>query len=417
MSADLALPGRCGAMCHNRGMPATTHTGTRVFISCGEPSGDLYAGALAAQLRAIDPTVQVVGFGGERLQAAGGTLLGDYHGLAVTGLVEALRVLPRSAAMYRQLVRAARADRPDVFVAIDYPDFNFRLASAIRRLGVPIVYYIPPQLWAWRSGRMRTLQALADRIVVIFPFEPDIYRAAGVPATFVGHPLLELAAATTSAPDFLRSVGLDSDRPTVALLPGSRRNEIMQILPTMLEALPRIAARVPQVQFVLARAPRLSDELLLPVTQSAVPVTIVEGRSDDVLASARAVITASGTATVQAAIHLCPMVIVYRVAPLSYSLGRRFLHVDTFGMVNLVAGRRVARELIQDGFTAEAVADETIALLTDEQTRRQMLDDLREVNARLGGHGASRRAAEIVVETANAGRRQVAAPGPSSAAS
>lgn len=380
--------------------------GTRVFISCGEPSGDLYAAALTAQLRSIDPTVQVVGFGGEALQAAGGTLAGDYHGLAVTGLVEALRVLPRSASMLSRLVRAARADRPDVFVAIDFPDFNFRLAAAIRRLGVPIVYYIPPQLWAWRSGRMRTLKALADRILVIFPFEPDIYRAAGTPATFVGHPLLELAVPTTPGPAFLRSVGLDPDRPTVALLPGSRRNEVLQILPTMLESLPRIAARVAGVQFLLARAPRLSDDLLLPAARSRVPVTIVEARSDDVLASAQAVITASGTATVQAAIHLCPMVIVYRVAPLSYRVGRRFLHVDTFGMVNLVAGRRVARELIQDDFTAEAVADETIKLLTDEPVRRQMVDDLREVKARLGGHGASRRAAEVVLETARAGQSQ-----------
>jgi lipid-A-disaccharide synthase len=373
---------------------------TTVFVSCGEPSGDLYAGALAEHLRTLDPGVRITGFGGERLAAAGASLVGDYHGLAVTGLVEALRVLPRSYEMYRRLVRAAREQRPDVFVAIDFPDFNFRLAAAVRRLGVPIVYYIPPQLWAWRSGRMKTLKALADRILVIFPFEPKIYQDAGTPATFVGHPLAELAKTTSPRASFLASVGLDPDRPVVALLPGSRANEVAQILPTIVDALPRIRAAVPGTQFLLARAPGLADALLAPLSASPVPITVVEGRSDDVLASSNAVVMASGTATVQAAIHECPMVIVYRVAPLSYAIGRRFVHVDTFGMVNLVAGTRVAPELIQDGFTAEAVAVETIRLLTDEAARASMVRSLREVKARLGGHGASRRAAEAVLEAA-----------------
>ncbi len=376
-----------------------------VFVSCGEPSGDLYAGALASNLRALDPGVRVTGFGGDRLAAAGASLVGDYRGLAVTGLVEALRVLPASLGMYRRLVRAVREARPDVFVAIDYPDFNFRLAAAVRRLGVPIVYYIPPQVWAWRSGRLRTLKTLADRILVIFPFEPQIYQAAGTPATFVGHPLVELASATVSRDVFLRGAGLDPSRPVVALLPGSRANEVREILPPVVAALPQIAAGVPGVQFVLARAPGLSESLLDPLASCAVPAVVVEGRSDDVLASADAVITASGTATVQAAIHECPMVIVYRVSPLSYAIGRRFVHVDTFGMVNLVAGSRVATELIQDGFTPDAVAAETIRLLTDAAARQAMVAALRDVKSRLGGHGASRRAAEAVLDAARACRR------------
>lgn len=376
-----------------------------VFISCGEPSGDLYASALVEHLRSLDPDVRVTGFGGDRLKAAGASLLGDYRGLTVTGLVEAVRVLPRSLEMYRRLVRAAREHRPDVFVAIDFPDFNFRLASAIRRLGVPIVYYIPPQLWAWRGGRMRTLRALADRILVIFPFEPEFYRAAGTPVTFVGHPLVELASATRPRDAFLRELGLDPGRPTVALLPGSRPNEVREILSTLVEALPRIAFRVPGVQFVLARAPGLADELLAPLRAAVVPVSVVEGHSDDVLASADAVVTASGTATVQAAIHECPMVIVYRVAPLTYAIGKRFVHLDTFGMVNLVAGQRVAPELIQDGLTPDAVAEETVRLLTDAGTRQWTLTALRDVKTKLGGCGASRRAAEIVLETARSRSR------------
>ena len=374
-----------------------------VLISCGEPSGDLYAGALVEALRALDPSVRARGLGGERLQAAGAGMVGDYRGITVTGLVEALRVLPRSYALYRRIVAAARADRPDVFVAIDFPDFNFRVAGAMKRLGVPVVYYIPPQVWAWRTGRLHTLRTLADRILVIFPFEPEIYRAAGVPASFVGHPLVDLATASGSRGGFLGGLGLDATRPTLALMPGSRPNEIGQILPTIVEALPRIAARVPGVQFVLARAPRLADDLFAPLAASPVAVVVVERAADEVLASADAVVLASGTATVQAAIHECPMVIVYRVAPLSYAIGRRFVHVNTFGMVNLVAGRRVSPELIQDGFTPEAVTDHAVEFLTNAELRSRAVSDLREVKARLGGGGASRRAAEIVLESA---RRQ-----------
>jgi lipid-A-disaccharide synthase len=371
-----------------------------VFISCGEPSGDLYAGALVDQLRLADPHLEAMGLGGEKLQAAGATLIGDYRGLAVTGLVEALGVLPRSLAMYRRLVRTARDRRPDVFVAIDFPDFNFRLAGAMRRLGVPIVYYIPPQLWAWRAGRMRTLSALARRILVIFPFEAEIYRAAGVPATFVGHPLVELASASSPREGFLAGLGLDPARPTLALMPGSRPNEVRQILPAVIDALPLVAARVPGVQFVLARAPRLADTLFAPLASANARVTVVENLADEVLSSADAVVTASGTATVQAAIHECPMVIVYRVAPLTYAIGRRFVHVDTFGMVNLVAGERVVPELIQNRLTAGAVADHAVRLLTDAPAREQTITALRDVRAKLGGGGASRRAAEIVLETA-----------------
>jgi lipid-A-disaccharide synthase len=376
----------------------------RVFISCGEPSGDLYAAALVDRLAALDPALRVTGFGGDRLRATGATLVGDFHGLAVTGLVEALRVLPRSLAMYRRLVRAARAERPDVCVVIDFPDFNFRLASAMRSMGVPVVYYIPPQAWAWRSGRLRTLGGLADRILVIFPFEPEIYRAAGTPVTFVGHPLVELARATSSRETFLAQAGLDPGKPTLGLLPGSRPNEVRRILPVLVAALPEIGRRVADLQVLVARAPGLSDALFAKLAAVPLPVQVVEHRTDDVLASVDAAVTASGTATVQAALHECPMVVVYRVAPLTYALLRRFVHVNMIGMVNLVAGERVAPELIQDAFTPEAVAAETVPLLTDAELRRRTKAALGEVRAKLGGEGASRRAAEIVFETAR-GRR------------
>jgi lipid-A-disaccharide synthase len=369
------------------------------MISCGEASGDLYAGALIRALHDIDPRVDVFGFGGERMRAAGADLIGDYRGFSVTGLSEALPVLSRSWAMLGRLREAARARRPDVFVAIDFPDFNFRLLPAMRPLGINVVYYVSPQLWAWRPKRLETIRKTVDRMLVIFPFEQAIYEDAGVPVEFVGHPLVDLARATRPRETFLRDLGLDPDRPVLALLPGSRPNELRHVLPSLAEAAPLIAARVAGVQFLVARAPSLDDALFAPlevVRAAGWPVAIVNDATDDVLASANAVVTASGTATVQAALHGTPMVIVYRLSSLTYSIGKRFVRVKSYGMVNLVAGRPVVPELIQDGFTPEAVSREAVSLLTDRARVETMRRDLAEVRALLGSSGASQRAAEGV---------------------
>ena len=236
-----------------------------VMISCGEPSGDLYAGALARELRRLRPGTRIVGLGGEHLRGAGAELVGDYRGLSVTGLVEAIRVLPRAWAMHRALVERARRERPDALVVIDFPDFNFRLAGSLHRLGIPVVYYVCPQVWAWRSGRLQVLKRLVDRALVIFPFEEAIYRDAGIPVEFVGHPLLDLTPVSAGREALAAEWGLDGAAPTVALLPGSRPNELRATLPTLAAAVPLIAARVPGVQFIVARAPNLPDALFDPL--------------------------------------------------------------------------------------------------------------------------------------------------------
>ena len=378
-----------------------------VMVSCGEASGDLYAGALARALCAEDPSTRVIGFGGQRLAEAGAELAGDYRGIAVTGLTEVVRVLPRTYAMYRRLVGLARSARPDVFVAIDFPDFNFRLASAVRALGIPVVYYVSPQLWAWRPGRIDALRAFADKVLPIFPFEAAIYERAGVPVEFVGHPLIDLIAVTEERAPFLRGLGLDPAAPTVALLPGSRPNEVRSLVPVLAGAAARIAAFHAGTQFVVARAPTLPADLFAPL--AALPsAALVEGRTDDVLHASDLVLTASGTATVQTALHGVPMVILYKLSPLTYRLGRRFVKVDTFGMVNLIAGHRIAPELIQDSCTPERVAAEALALLGDPARADRMRADLRDVRARLGEPGASRRAAAAVLAVArhNKARRE-----------
>lgn len=375
----------------------------RVMISCGEPSGDLYAGALAAELRALDPSVSITGFGGDRLAAAGATLVENFSGLSVTGLLEVVRLLPRTYATYRRLLAEADAARPDVFVAIDFPDFNFALARAMKKRGVPVVYYISPQLWAWRAGRMKTMQRFVDRVLVIFPFEEQIYRDAGVPVEWVGHPLFDVQPARAPRDAFLRGTGLDPSRPVVALLPGSRTNELRAILPDLARGAALIAARIPGVQFLVARAPHLRDELFAPLAlleSSGAAVVTVDGHADDVLGSADAAVVASGTVTVQAALHECPMIVVYRLSPLTYRLGKPFVRVDTYAMANLVAGRRVVPELIQDDFTPEAVAQAAVRLLTGRAEADRMRADLREVRSRLGDPGASRRAARSVLQAA-----------------
>ena len=368
------------------------------MISCGEPSGDLYAGALAVEIRRRQPDAAIFGLGGQRLMAGGGELLADYRGLSVTGLVEALRVIPKSLSVLSRLVDAARSEKPQALVVIDFPDFNFRLASAVKRLGVPVVYYISPQLWAWRKSRMRVMQRIADRVLVIFPFEEQLYRDAEVAVEFVGHPMVDLARAQEPKDAFLREIGLDGQKPIVALLPGSRPNEVARLLPVIRDATARISSAIPAVQFVVARAPGLDHSLFTSIKwHDRQPVEVL-GRTDDALAICDVAITASGTATVQAAMHGRPMVVVYRLSPLSYGLGRRFVHVDDVAMVNLIAGRRIVPELIQNDCTAERIADETLSLLTDRARADQVTRALADVRVRLGPPGASGRAAEAVLD-------------------
>jgi lipid-A-disaccharide synthase len=368
------------------------------MISCGEPSGDLYAAALVAELRARAPSTTIFGFGGERMEAAGARLVGNFAGLSVAGLTEIVRILPQAYAMYRRLVAAAKVQRPDVFVAIDFAGFNFYLLAAMWRLGVPVVYYVSPQLWAWRPRRMKRMKRFVSKVLVIFPFESAFYERAGVPVQFVGHPLVDLARASQPRGEFLRAHGLSSEVPTVALLPGSRQGEVARIAPVLVSALPLIRARVPGVQFVVVRAPGLADQLFSALSVSG--VTIVDGHADDALAVSDVVITASGTATVQAALHERPMVVVYRVSASSYRLGKPFLNIDTYAMPNLIAGRRVVPELIQDACTPERVAEEAIGLLTDPARHAAMREALHGVRARLGSPGASGRAAAAVLEVA-----------------
>ena len=257
-------------------------------------------------------------------------------------------------------MRAARETRPDVLVLVDYPDFNFRLMAAIARTGVPIVYYVTPQVWAWRAGRMKTLQRHVSLALPIFPFEAPLYQAAGIPVQFLGHPLVDAVPAPPANPAAAAALqvacrtglGLAPDRPTLALLPGSRHNEISRLAPVLAAALPLVAARVPGLQAAVACAPGHRDEEFAALATASPAARLIHGRVADVLTAADVVITASGTATAETALHERPMVVVYKVSPLTYRLGKPLVTVDTYAMANLVAGERVVPELMQDALHA-----------------------------------------------------------------
>jgi lipid-A-disaccharide synthase len=294
-------------------------------------------------------------------------------------------------------------------IFIDYPDFNLRVARIARRVNVPVVYYISPQVWAWRPGRVKTIAKLIDKMLVIFPFEKEFYDAAGVECEFVGHPLLDDLDAMPSRPDLRLQLGLDPEGPVVGLLPGSRRQEVDRLLPAMLEAMRHLKDRLPRFQLVLAVAPSLEPGVVGSMLsassalgggseESRLEVALVTGKANEVIAASDAVVVASGTATLQAAIHETPMVIVYKVSALTYLLGRLLIRTKHIGLANLVAGKRIVPELLQSQVTGRVIETEVYRLLTDSVYTEGIRKGLSQVRARLGLPGASTRAAKIILD-------------------
>jgi lipid-A-disaccharide synthase len=376
----------------------------RLLLSCGEPSGDLYGAELVRHLRKSVDGLDVFGLGGDRLLAQGARLTAHVRDLAVVGLLEVVSHLPRLRRAFQALLEEADRARPDLAVLIDYPDFNLRLARQLHRRDIPVVYYVSPQVWAWRRGRLRAIRKTVSRMVVIFPFEEAVYRDAGVPVTFVGHPLVDLVRPVGDRAEFLRASGLDPDRPVIAVLPGSRPKEVAHNLAPLAAAAKLLREGKPHLQFLIAVAPSIDPA---PLARAFGPsgARLVTDATHAVLGSATLALVASGTATVEAALLGVPMVVVYRISRLSYGLGRPFVKVPHYAMVNLIAGREVVPELMQSDFTPERVAAEAAALLEDPGRYEAMRRDLAEVRRRLGEPGASARAAALVAEALGGGEK------------
>jgi lipid-A-disaccharide synthase len=380
----------------------------RLMIVAGEASGDAHAAALVNALKEAEPATAFEFFGatGAKLREAGVRSIVRSDDLAILGLLEIARALPKFWRAYKVLTQAGFEKKPDAVILVDWPDFNLKLARAFHRHGLKVIYYISPQLWAWRSHRARQIQRDVDLLISILPFEQDWYAERGIDhVEFVGHPLAGEVRARYDRAEFARRLRLDPSLPIISLLPGSRRKEVERILPPMLEAAALISARYPQVQFVVVAAPgRSADEIRnIARQQRATPLPlpsclhIVSGESREALASSDAAAVASGTATLEAALLGTPMVVVYKESMINWHTLGRLITTDHYGLVNLVAEERVATELMQDDLNGDTLANELILLL-DAERNREARERLHEVANQLGEGGASERAAQRVLD-------------------
>jgi lipid-A-disaccharide synthase len=387
---------------------SSTSQNSRVMIVAGESSGDLHGGNLLRAAANMSPELSFFGVGGERMRAAGCEIIFPSDELSVMGLVEVFAQLPRLLARFRQLKAILEGPgRPELLVLIDFPDFNLRLAKVAKKVGVPVLYYITPKVWAWRSGRTKTIAERVDRLALIFPFEPPLFEEFGVRADYVGNPLLDEFAANPPQGDLRAKLGIGEQQQVVGLFPGSRQSELKYIFETLLETAEQIAREKPDVQFLLPIAPSLSraafDERL---RGTGLSITLAEENIYAVASACDAILTVSGTVTLQIALTGTPMAIVYKLAPLSYAVGKRVVKISHVGLTNIVAGREVVREFLQEQANPDILCEEIIRLLDDREYADKMRSDLAEVKTLLGEPGCSRRVAEMVRDMCQAEEKE-----------
>ncbi|MBM4315153.1 MAG: lipid-A-disaccharide synthase [Deltaproteobacteria bacterium] len=374
----------------------------KIMIVAGEASGDLHGGNLVHAMHRFDPGLSFYGVGGARMKAAGVALIADAADMAVVGVTEVVFKLGLILHTMRRLKTSLAKDPPALVILIDYPDFNLSVARAARRAGVKVLYYISPQVWAWRKGRIATIRKSVDRMAVILPFEEHFYRKAGMDVTFVGHPLLDEVKKKYTRSEALKRFGLKDDAITVGLLPGSRRAEVTRLLPEMLRACRILTDKLSPLQFVLPLAGTLDPDLVQDILrQFPIPVTVIRNEIYDAVAISDAAIVASGTATLETALMETPMVVVYKVSAFSYAIGRRFIQVDHISLANIIAGRTIVPELIQEEANPERIAAEVRELLVRRGKAREMKIALAEIREKLGIPGASLRTAEIAWQMLN----------------
>jgi lipid-A-disaccharide synthase len=384
-------------MQYDQGTPRAANK--KIMIVAGEASGDLHGAHVVRSMTRLDPTLRFYGVGGQKLREAGADVIADSSHMAVVGLTEVLSKIAFILSVRRKLIHSFIEDPPALVILIDYPDFNLPMAKAAHKRGIKVFYYISPQVWAWRKRRIYQIAKWVDRMAVILPFEPTVYDRVKLDVSFVGHPLLDVVARTYTDQEARRAFGLREDIPTVALLPGSRESEVTKLLPEMLKAAALLMMKLPSVQFVLPRAAGLRRDMITSlIDASSMAISVVDDNVYDVVGAADCAIVASGTATMETALLETPMIIIYKVTPFSYYMGRRIIRVDHIGMVNIIAGKRIVPEFIQGEAHAGNMADEVYDLLTDSGRRERMKQDLREIRAKLGSPGAAERTARLAYE-------------------
>lgn len=377
----------------------------KILLVAGEASGDTHAARLIQALRERVPDLSLYGIGGTALAHLGMRFACRAEDLAVVGLTEVIHKIPLIWRALRQLWCYLRKERPDLVILVDFPDFNFLVLRLARWCRVPVMYYISPQVWAWRRRRVKTIARLVNRMVVIFPFEEEFYRQHGVAVTYVGHPLLETLPDLPPRGKLQASFSLQDQDLVIALLPGSRTGEIRQLLPDMLASAAQLQQALPRCVFLLALAPTVPPEFISPfLTHTPVPVRLLQGQTYEVLAVAHLALVASGTATLETALRGTPMVILYRLAPLTYHVGRLLIRVKHIGMANLLAEEDLFPELIQNEVQPSLVTAAVFRLIRDANHLNRISTGIKRIRRRLGGPGASRRAAAVALELLTQGK-------------
>jgi lipid-A-disaccharide synthase len=371
---------------------------SKIMIVAGEASGDLHGGRLVAALKTLDAHAEIFGVGGRHMSAAGMSLLYHVDQLAYIGFVEVARHYFFFRRVFNHLLDDIRTRKPDVLVLIDYPGFNLRLARAAKDLGVKTFYYIAPQVWAWREKRAAKMARFIDEMAVIFDFEVPFFSRHGIRTHFVGHPLLEGMQPKSTRRIFFQRYGFDENQPVVALLPGSRRQEVLGLLPEMLDAADRFSKEHRTVQIAVSRAAGIPHTLMEPLLAAYPQVVVVDDATYDLLNVASAALVASGTATLETACFLVPFALVYKVAPLSFAIGKRLVKIPYIGLVNVVAGKKIINEYLQEATNAENLQHELCRLLFDQPFRKMLHHELGVVKSKLGGPGASEKTARLILE-------------------
>ena len=372
------------------------------MIIAGEASGDLYAANLVEKIMALNSSYHFFGIGGEKTKKARVEILIDSKELAVTGLTELVGKLKNIYLALKETKKALKKRRPKLLILIDFPDFNLRIAKVAKKLKIPVLYYISPQIWAWRKGRIKTIAKFVDKMIVILPFEEPIYKEYGVDVAFVGHPLIDLVKHAENQKDILLKWGLNPDIITITLMPGSRTNEVKRLLPIMILAANKIAKKFSNLQFIIPTAPTISKiELQRYIPKNNLKIKIVENDTYNSIYVAKLIITASGTATLEAAILSKPMIIIYKLSFLSYLLGRMLLKIPMIGLVNILANKMIVPELLQNQANPLKIAKEAERFLKDKKYYLKVKNSLQEIRSLLGPPGASERAARVVINMIN----------------
>jgi lipid-A-disaccharide synthase len=370
-----------------------------IMFSAGESSGEQHAANMFLELKKQLPSIRGIGMGGAKMRQAGIEVAVDSSSIGVIGLIEVLKHYKEIRAALKKMKQLVLAERPDLLVCVDYKEFNLKLAQYAKKQGVKVLFYVSPQVWAWRPGRVKTYGKAIDMMAVIFPFETTYYEAENVPVRYVGHPSVDKVRPLHSKEEDQKVFKLNTKQPVVGLLPGSRMNEIRRLLPVMLQAATQLKAKHPEIQFLLPQADSIIDEVIQHyLQQSAIPVQVVKGQPYDVVQCCDAVMTASGTASLEIALLTVPMVIAYKLSGLTYWLGRLLVNIPFIGLPNIVAGKAIVKELIQQDVSADALVDEVERLLFEQTYRQTMLNELHQVKRLLGDGGGSKNMAKLALE-------------------